>query len=120
VSIGISPQLTLEAAMLRRGGFSGVGAASSIAGLGYVSLKGGELIGEGKLIGFKNGKADSQTERALLEMSEVVQRLEDEQQPYIPLVLSMWKNRYGSYDHLARVKEWAVPGEEEDVPGGSP
>jgi ATP-dependent helicase/nuclease subunit B len=48
-----------------------------------------------------------------------VHRFEDEEQPYIPLVLSMWKNRYGSYDHLARVKEWAVPGEEEDVPGGS-
>ena len=97
-----------------------VAAASSIAELVYVSLKGGELIGEERLIDFKNGDADSQAERAILKLSEVVQRFEDEQQPYIPLVLSMWKNRYGSYDHLARVKEWAVPGEEEDVPGASP
>jgi len=58
-----------------------------------------------------------EAERALTKLSEVVHRFDDEQQPYIPLVLSMWKNRYGSYDHLARVKEWAVPGEEEDAPG---
>jgi ATP-dependent helicase/nuclease subunit B len=120
VSIGISPQLTLEAAMLRHGGFSDIGAASAIAELVYVSLKGGELIGEERLIDFKNGSADSQAERALVKFSEVVHRFDDEQQPYIPLALSMWKNRYGSYDHLARVKEWAVPGEEEDVPGAPP
>jgi ATP-dependent helicase/nuclease subunit B len=120
VGIGISPQLTLEAAMLRRGGFSDIAAATSITELVYVSLKGGELIGEERPINFKNGNADSEAERALAKLSEVVHRFEDEQQPYIPLVLSMWKNRYGSYDHLARVKEWAVPGEEEDVPGVSP
>jgi ATP-dependent helicase/nuclease subunit B len=119
VGIGISPQLTLEAAMLRRGGFSEIGAASCVAELVYVSLKGGELIGEERPINFKNGNADSEAERALARFSEVVHRFDDEQQPYIPLVLSMWKNRYGSYDHLARVKEWAVPGEEEDVPGVS-
>jgi ATP-dependent helicase/nuclease subunit B len=22
----------------------------------------------------------------------------------------MWKNRYGDYDHLARVKEWSATG----------
>ena len=24
----------------------------------------------------------------------------------------MWKTRYGDYDHLARVKEWSLGGEE--------
>jgi hypothetical protein len=28
----------------------------------------------------------------------------------------MWKSRYGSYDHLARVKEWAVGGSDEAEP----
>jgi hypothetical protein len=28
----------------------------------------------------------------------------------------MWKNRYGSYDHLARVKEWSVGSEDETGP----
>jgi ATP-dependent helicase/nuclease subunit B len=29
----------------------------------------------------------------------------------------MWKNRYGTYDHLARVKEWSVGGDDEDEAG---
>jgi hypothetical protein len=44
----------------------------------------------------------------------VAARFEDEQQPYLPLVLSMWKNRYGTYDHLSRVKEWSVGGTDEE------
>ena len=45
-------------------------------------------------------------------------RFEDEQQPYLPLVLSMWKSRYGTYDHLARVKEWSVGSDEDEIAGG--
>jgi ATP-dependent helicase/nuclease subunit B len=116
VRIGISPQLTLEAAILRRGGFPGFIAGASIAELVYVSLKGGELPGDGKPINFKNGDADFHAERALEKLQAVAARFEDEQQPYLPLVLSMWKNRYGSYDHLARVMEWSV-GLDEDAAG---
>ncbi len=43
VQIGVAPQLTLEAAMLRGGGFRAItGRARSIAELVYVRLKGGE------------------------------------------------------------------------------
>jgi ATP-dependent helicase/nuclease subunit B len=31
----------------------------------------------------------------------------------------MWKSRYGTYDHLARVKEWSVGGTDEEEAGGS-
>jgi len=98
----------LEAAILRRGGFAGFAAGASIAELIYVSLKGGEQPGEARLINFKNGDADSYAELALSKLVEVARRFEEEEQPYLPLVLSMWKRRFGSYDHLARVKEWSV------------
>jgi hypothetical protein len=26
----------------------------------------------------------------------------------------MWRTRYGDYDHLARVKEWQLAGEDDD------
>ena len=42
--------------------------------------------------------------------------LETSHEPYLPLVLSTWKSRYGSYDHLARVKEWSAGSEEEIGP----
>ena len=68
-------------------------------------------------IDFKDGDANFHAERALEKLRAVAARFEDEQQPYLPLVLSMWKNRYGTYDHLARVKEWSVAGPD-DAEGG--
>ena len=113
VRIGVSPQLTLEAAILRHGGFPDIPADASIAELVYVSLKGGDPAGDGVPIDFKNGDADFHAERALEKLTSVAERFENEQQPYQPLVLSMWKSRYGTYDHLARVKEWSVAGPED-------
>ncbi len=117
VRIGFSPQLTLEAAILRRGGFPEFPAGASIAELVYVSLRGGEQAGESRVINFKNGNVDFHAELALSRLTDVARRFEEESQPYLPLVLSMWKRRYGSYDHLARVKEWSVGADEETEAG---
>jgi ATP-dependent helicase/nuclease subunit B len=117
VRIGVSPQLTLEAAILRGGGFRDIPADASIAELVYVSLKGGDPAGEGVPIEFKGGDANVHADRALAKLKAVAERFEDEQQPYLPLVLSMWKSRYGTYDHLARVKEWSVGGPDDTEVG---
>jgi ATP-dependent helicase/nuclease subunit B len=85
-----------------------------VSELVYVALKGGEPAGEEKPIEFKEGDADIHAERALEKLRSEAVRFEDEQQPYLPLVLSMWKNRYGTYDHLSRVKEWSVGGADEE------
>jgi ATP-dependent helicase/nuclease subunit B len=119
VRIGVSPQLTLEAAILRKGGFPGIAAGASVAELAYVSLKGGEPAGEARPVDFKEGDPDVHADRALQKLAEVARRFDDESQAYLPLVLSMWKNRYGTYDHLARVKEWSVGGDDEDEAAGS-
>jgi ATP-dependent helicase/nuclease subunit B len=116
VRIGLSPQLTLEAAILRGGGFPDIPAGAKVAELVYVSLKGREPAGEERIINFKDGNPDLHAERALAKLKTVLERFEDEQQPYLPLVLPMWKSRYGSYDHLARVKEWTVGGSDEAEP----
>jgi ATP-dependent helicase/nuclease subunit B len=114
VKIGLAPQLTLEAAILRHGGFPGL-APAPVTELMYVGLKGGEPAGEPKPIKLGNSTPDAEAERALEKLTSVAARFEDEQQPYLPLVLSMWKSRYGTYDHLARVKEWSVGGEDDDA-----
>ena len=120
VRIGLAPQLTLEAAMLRQGGFENIPAASSVAALAYVALKGGARAGEFLPVGFREGTPDSQADRALEKLSALVRRFDDENQPYLSLVHPMWKARYGDYDHLARVKEWsATGGPEDDIPGAA-
>jgi ATP-dependent helicase/nuclease subunit B len=117
VRVGISPQLTLEAAILRAGGFPDIPARSCVAELAYVALKGGEPPGQHKEIVFGERDANFYADRALAKLEEVAQRFDHDQQPYLSLVLSMWNSRYGTYDHLARVKEWSVG--DEDVEGGN-
>ena len=69
VRTGLAPQLTLEAAMLREGGFTDIPAGASVAEIVYVLLKGGEPPGEYKSIEFKDGTPDSQADRALERLS---------------------------------------------------
>ncbi len=119
VRTGLAPQLTLEAAILRNGGFPQIAAGASVAQIGYVLLKGGARPGEPKLIDFTEGTADSQAEHALKKLNELVRRFDDESEPYRSLVHPMWTTHYGDYDHLARVKEWsATGGEIDDIWGG--
>ena len=65
VRTGLAPQLTLEAAMLRKGGFAGHSGRHIGREIAYVMLKGGEPPGEYKPIRFKDGTPDSQADRAL-------------------------------------------------------
>jgi ATP-dependent helicase/nuclease subunit B len=109
VRTGLAPQLTLEAAILRGGGFNTI-AAGSVSELSYVTLKGGEPAGKPNEINFKDGTPDSQADHALARLKELAARFEDAGTPYLSLVHPMWKTHYGDYDHLARVKEWSATG----------
>jgi ATP-dependent helicase/nuclease subunit B len=110
VRTGLAPQLTLEAAILRDGGFGGIAAGGSVAELLYVQLRGGDPAGELKPIQFKDGTPDSQADRALAKLSNLAQQFDDDKTPYRSLVHPMWRTHYGDYDHLARVKEWSASG----------
>jgi ATP-dependent helicase/nuclease subunit B len=118
VRIGFAPQLTLEAAMLRGGGFANIPAGASVSELAYVAVKGGEPAGERKNLVFEDGLPDAQADYALSRLRDMARRFDDEQEPYRSLAHPMWKNRYGDYDHLARVKEWSATGGVADEEGG--
>jgi ATP-dependent helicase/nuclease subunit B len=111
VRIGVAPQLTLEAAILRGGGFKGFDAGVAIEELVYVKLRGGEPAGEAAPVDLKELSADAAADHALAKLIELATRFEDETTPYRSLVLPMWTNRYGTYDDLARVKEWSATGD---------
>ncbi len=118
VRTGLAPQLTLEAAILRRGGFAGIPAGTSVGEIAYVKLRGGEPAGEYEPIEFKEGTPDSQADRALGRLAGIAQAFDTDTEPYRSLVHPMWRTRYGDYDHLARVKEWSRSGGEIDDVGG--
>ena len=108
VRTGLAPQLTLEAAILRHGGFPGVPEGASVESLVYVSLRGGDPAGVERPIAFTQGTADTQAEQALARFTELVRRFNTPTQPYRSMLHPLWKHRYGDYDHLARVKEWSA------------
>ncbi len=109
VRTGLAPQLTLEAAILRAGGFKPI-AAGAVSEITYVTLKGGEPAGKPQRITFTDGTPDSQADAALTKLKALAITFEDESRPYYSLVHPMWKTHYGDYDHLARVKEWSLSG----------
>jgi len=113
VRTGLAPQLTLEAAILRGGGFNTI-AAGSVSEIAYVTLKGGEPAGKPHAIDFKEGTPDSQADHALARLKELAAKFEDAATPYLSLVHPMWKTHYGDYDHLARVKEWSATGGDDE------
>jgi ATP-dependent helicase/nuclease subunit B len=109
VRTGLAPQLTLEAAILRGGGFKTI-ASGSVSEIAYVTLKGGEPPGKHLALGFKDGTPDTQADHALERLKKLAADFENADTPYLSLVHPMWTNHYGDYDHLARVKEWSLSG----------
>ncbi|MCC6890911.1 MAG: double-strand break repair protein AddB [Hyphomicrobiales bacterium] len=110
VTSGLTPQLTLEGAILRGGRFEGIPAGASIAEIAYVTLQGGEPAGEERAIRFKEGTADTAADGALAEFTALVTKFEDESIGYLSKERVMFLRRGGDYDHLARVKEWSSTG----------
>jgi ATP-dependent helicase/nuclease subunit B len=100
--------------MLRQGGFNNIPAGAAVAEIAYVLLKGGEPAGEPKSIVFKEGTPDAHADRALIKLTALLRRFEDENVPYRSLVHPLWSTQYGDYDHLARVKEWSSSGGADD------
>src|SRR5689334_5591329 len=116
VRMGLSPQLTLEAAILREGGFAGIDAGASVGELVYVRLSGNNPPGEERSLDLKIKPGDTPqppddaADYALKQLEALIRRFENEDEPYRSLVLSMWTNHYGTYDDLARIKEWSAAG----------
>ena len=116
VRMGLSPQLTLEAAILREGGFADIPAGSSVSEIGYVRLSGNNPPGEQKPLELKVRQSDTAqlpddaADEARRKLEQLIVSFENEDQAYTSLNLSMWSNRYGSYDDLARIKEWSAAG----------
>jgi len=118
VRTGLSPQLTLEAAILRKGGFENIPAGASVAELLYVRLRGGAEPGEEMPINFREGTPDEHADHALAELTKLLQQFADPAKPYYSLLHPMWQTHYGTYDHLARVQEWSITGGASEDGGG--
>lgn len=124
---GLAPQLPLEAAIARAGGFKDMPRAVTIGEIGIFHLSGGNP--PGRFISLDPGEAkaggkklpeqlgietcDDLADFALARLKALIAHYADATKPYLPVPRPKWKKRYGPYDHLERIKEWSESGGEE-------
>jgi ATP-dependent helicase/nuclease subunit B len=107
VRTGFSPQLPLEAAIARAGGFKDLAAAPPEALL-YLHLSGGGEGGSELRIDGKGHGAADLADAALAGLARLMARYADPAQPYLARPRMRFVREGGGYDHLARVAEWAA------------
>jgi ATP-dependent helicase/nuclease subunit B len=108
VQVGFAPQLTLEAAMLARGGFAGLVGVEAVSVL-YFKL-GGVKGGEVRKLEFKGASFAEVVERHFAGLKNLLDQFADPSTPYLSRLYPKFAKRAGDYDHLARVKEWSATG----------
>jgi ATP-dependent helicase/nuclease subunit B len=99
IAAGFAPQLPLEGAILREGGFGGVGGAP--AALEYWHLAGGDPAGERKPLG--KDDAGALVDRVLERVMALIAHFDDPQTPYLAVPAGQWAPRYSDYRHLERL-----------------
>ena len=108
VAAGYAPQLPLEGAIARAGGFAGVPAAE-VSELLFWRLKGGAEGGEETTAGDDPARL---AEEAAAGLAALIAAFDDERTPYEARPHPEMAPRYSNYLHLARVREWATSGED--------
>jgi ATP-dependent helicase/nuclease subunit B len=117
VIAGFAPQLTLEAAMLRAGGFPDLPAAKGPIQLAYIIASGAADELDEKIIKPKNN--DGRTlDEVIAEHVEGVRSTIVRYRagaPFLSRVFPQFIRHAGPYDHLARVAEWSLGTDGEDA-----
>ena len=110
VKAGLSPQLTLTAAILAAGGFEQLGTLAP-GELVYVRISGGRIPGrqEKRAVGEESA---AMAAAALAGLRKRIDWFDQVETPYLSWATPQFIGRYsGDYDHLARLWEWHVIGE---------
>ncbi len=102
VAAGLTPQLPLEAAIAKAGGFANV-KDHTVTDLMYMRLSGGRYPGQEIAV-----KLDLETTvvDAVNGLTRLIQKYQDPNTPYLSQPRPMFTSRFGYYDHLARLREW--------------
>jgi ATP-dependent helicase/nuclease subunit B len=112
VRVGFAPQLTLEAAMLRRGAFKETGPL--VAATAFYLKLGGVDGGFTRELKFKDESFGEVVERHFAGLTALLEQFAHEKTPYLSRPFPKFSGRGADYDHLARVKEWSATGGEGD------
>ncbi|TDR87341.1 double-strand break repair protein AddB [Enterovirga rhinocerotis] len=109
MAAGFSPQLTLEAAMLRAGGFRDVPAVAGTPALHYVKLGGRQRLVDRELRPPKDAPSMGElVDKHVEGLTGLARRYGVEGAGYVSRPYPQYALAYSDYDHLARVAEWSL------------
>jgi len=113
VKAGLSPQLPLEALMLERGGFEKI-PSGKVRELVYWKVTGGgQRPVERKPVRPRDCSVEQMVNDAEAGLKALVERFDDAATPYLSQPHADSKPRFSDYEHLARIKEWVVSGDDD-------
>ncbi len=101
---GYAPQLPIEGLIARNGGFEGI-SKTEIEKLIYWQLNNKETIIEKNMIEL--------LDKTYAQIQRIANLFEFETTPYLSCPNPSKAPKYSDYDHLARIREWSVVGDEE-------
>lgn len=117
VEAHFAPQLPLEGLIAAQGGFEHIEAAK-IERLVYIRLSGGAEPGQEIIIADNVKETMALIEQARRGLVAWLSSFDDPKTPYLASPRPMFLSSYGDYDHLARLKEWSVPGDPDSGAAG--
>lgn len=109
VQSGLAPQLALEAAILKAGGFQGLPPDLPIGALVYARLGGRDPAGEFLPVRIADLSPDELVAETMARLKALVAAFENPRQGYLSWAIPQFVGgRSNDYAHLARVKEWSA------------
>jgi ATP-dependent helicase/nuclease subunit B len=112
VQTGFSPQLTLTAAILARGGFAAIGPVPP-GELVYLEITGRKPAGREEIRAGAGSESHDAAEHALEGLKTLIARYQHPDQPFVSRTAPQFVHDYaGDYGHLARVFEWSTSGDD--------
>jgi len=109
VNSGLAPQLPLEAAVLKAGGFPEIDPDLAVSALVYAKLGGRDPAGELRTVVPKDRTLDELVDQTLAGLKTLIATYEDERRGYLSWAMPQYVGgRSNDYAHLARVKEWST------------
>jgi ATP-dependent helicase/nuclease subunit B len=110
IEAGFGPQLTLEGAIVQRGGFKALPDGTAVARAMYLKLLGRDGIDES---GISEKRGANRTLQDLIDehydgLVALANQFRREETAYVPRPYPQFTHAFSDYDHLARVKEWAA------------
>ena len=117
VKAGFAPQLTLEADMVARGAFAGLGPVARVAAAAYVKFGADDVA---KVIDL-DWKGEPPFAAVVAQHREeligLLNSFRSAETGYLARPFPKYASRFATYDHLARVKEWSATGGVEEAGG---